>query len=73
MMTSRQIKRVLTGKLGNKVEGYPSFQGEERHLLKCQLVRICHGCCVVPTGMYRANEEEGRKVEHSEDYKLGEI
>lgn len=73
MQVSRQIKRVLTGKLDSGVEGHPCFPGQERHLLKCQLARITHGCTIVPTGMFRQNEEEPRRVEHAEDYKLPEL
>ena len=41
---SRQIKHVFTGRLDAPVKSYPDFQGQERHLLKCQLVRITHNC-----------------------------
>lgn len=60
MKVSRQIKRVLTGKLDNKVEGYPHFTGDEKHLLKCQLVRITHSCNIVPLGMMKGNDDEPR-------------
>lgn len=73
MCASRELKRVLKGCLEAKVDGFPCFPGQEKHLLKCQLTRIVHACQVVPSGHYRANEDDPKKIEFGEDFKLQEL
>lgn len=53
------------------MQSYPTFKGEERHLLKCQIVRISHNCQIVPNGLYAPVEDEAvDDVEFAEDFKL---
>lgn len=73
MVASRELKRVLKGSLEAKVDGFPSFPGQEKHLLKCQLARIAHACQIVPAGQYKPNDDEPRKIEFGEDFKLQEL
>lgn len=73
------IKRVLKGDLQAKVDGYPEFPGQEKHLLKCQLVRLTHSSWIVPAGQYKATEEQEGvpfqkgEVEFAEDFKVAEV
>ena len=73
MRQSRQIKRILTGRLENVVDGYPRFNGLEKHLLKCQLVRISHSCNISPNGLLKPNDDEPKLIEYAEDFKIPEI
>lgn len=73
MQQSRQLKRILSGDLNRKIEGYPKFNGMEKHFLKCQLVRISHSCDVVPNGMLKANDDDPKIVEFAEEFKMPEI
>ena len=46
---SRKIKYIFTGNLNRKIYTNPTFNGEERHLLRCQIARIYHGAKLVPS------------------------
>jgi hypothetical protein len=46
---SRKIKYIFTGNLNRKIYANPTFNGEERHLLRCQIARIYHGAKLVPS------------------------
>jgi len=46
---SRKIKYIFTGNLNRKIYSNPTFNGEERHLLRCQIARIYHGAKLVPS------------------------
>jgi len=63
----------LTGRLENVVDGYPRFNGLEKHLLKCQLVRISHSCNISPNGLLKPNDDEPKLIEYAEDFKIPEI
>ena len=39
---ARAVKVIFSGHLDNEINTYPKFPGVEKHLLKCQLVRITH-------------------------------
>ena len=52
IVASRLMKYAFTGNLEANIRGYPGFPGKEKHLLKCQLVRITHNCEIVPNGLY---------------------
>lgn len=49
LIQSRQIKYFFTGNLDRKICTTPDFQGQEKHLLRCQLARIYHGAKLVPS------------------------
>lgn len=44
LQTAKLIKHIFTGNLMAPVNTYPKFEGQERHLLKAQIVRITHNC-----------------------------
>jgi hypothetical protein len=46
---SQIIRYIFTGNLNRKIYTNPTFDGEERHLLRCQLARIYHGAKLVPS------------------------
>ena len=50
--TSRRIKYVFTGDLERGICTNPHFDGKEKHLLKCQIVRIVHSSTLVPRTKY---------------------
>lgn len=55
------------------MKSYPKFPGQERHLLKCQLVRVTHNCEIVPNGLYSKLEENPDEVDFSEEFKMPEF
>jgi hypothetical protein len=61
---SRLIQPVLKGDLDGKVETFPAFPGLEKHLLKSLIVRITYGSVICPKGVYRTNEENGKKLKY---------
>lgn len=62
LTASRNFKYQLTGDLKAKVKSFNSFPGKESHLLKCQIIRITHGCNIVPEGYLRQDSKiEGGK------------
>ena len=62
LATSMLIKYSFTGNLKSKVKSFINFPGSEAHLLKCQVLRIMHGCFVVPDGYL-----ETKNIENSEE------
>jgi hypothetical protein len=44
LRTARLIKYAFTGSLNAQVISSPPFPGQEKHLLKAQIVRITHNC-----------------------------
>lgn len=49
IVASRKIRYNFTGDLERKIYTNPHFNGQEKHLLHCQLSRIYHGTKLVPT------------------------
>lgn len=72
LQVARRIKYVFTGDLERKVVTNPDFPGQEKHLLKTQIVRITHGTQLVPSGHYKVNEEDNKEIEtvEAEEQKL---
>lgn len=70
LRSARLIKYAFTGDLSKKVVSSPPFQGQERHLLKAQLVRITHNCEIVPKGQYAPLEDNPDEVDYAEDFKM---
>jgi hypothetical protein len=66
---SRLIQPVLKGDLDGKVETFPAFPGLEKHLLKSLIVRITYGSVICPKGVYRTNEENGKKLKYVNNIK----
>ena len=54
---SRKVKYLFTGDLNAQVSCYPPFPGQEKHLLKAQLIRVTHNCEVAPKGLYGPPED----------------
>lgn len=74
LVTSRYFKYIFTGKLNNSVNSFVPFPGQEKHLLKCQIVRILHSSSIVPKGLYKLSENfkeqlEGKVTEFDEEFK----
>ena len=46
---SRLIKYTFTGNLENKICSNPTFNGQEKHFLRCIIARIYHGTKLVPS------------------------
>ena len=67
---SRQIKKLLTGRLDAEVNSYPIFSGKERHLLRAQIARISSACVIVPKGLYKTNEEDPMVIDVDEEASL---
>jgi radial spoke head protein 4A len=70
LRSSRLIKYVFSGDLNKKVVSSPPFDGQEKHLLKAQLVRITHNCEIVPKGLYAPLEENPDEVDFAEEFKM---
>lgn len=70
IQVARQIIHQFTGDLNAKVTTLVPFSGKEKHLLKAQLVRIHSNAEIVPSGVFRPNEENGNNLDSSnrEDY-----
>lgn len=58
IQSARAIKHAFTGDLEASVISYPEFKGKEKHFLRVQLARIMHNCEIVPTGMYKPNDDK---------------
>lgn len=65
ILSAQYFKHALTGDLESNVSTFPAFRGREKHYLKAQLVRMIHNCEIVPTGMYKTNDENGKYFHNS--------
>lgn len=63
MRVSRKIKHLFTGDLEAPLFCNPFFNGKEKHLLKCQILRITAACTIVPRTMYNVNAEDKKEVD----------
>lgn len=63
IVTSRQIKKFLTGRLDAPVVSYPPFPGNESNYLRAQIARISAGTHISPLGFYQFDEEEEEEEE----------
>jgi len=70
MRISRKIKYLFTGDLEAPVVRNPFFQGKEKHLLKCQILRITASCTVVPRTMYSVNPEDKKEIDLTAEWKF---
>lgn len=59
---ARQIKHIFTGDLDAKVITNPFFEGTEKELLRAQIARINQTTTLVPSGLYKVNEENKNEV-----------
>ena len=57
------IKKILTGNLNAEIDSQPPFPGKEKHLLRAQIARISFSCNLVPSGIYKVNEEDPKEIE----------
>jgi radial spoke head protein 4A len=64
---AKNIKVLFSGDLDRKISSLPPFQGQERHYLKAQLVRITHGSCIVPAKIYKLKDDDDQKIEFDKD------
>jgi radial spoke head protein 4/6 len=55
---SRLIRHVFSGELESKVFTSPTFDGQEKHLLKCQIVRISFCTLIQLKGKEKLTESE---------------
>ena len=70
MRTSRKIKYMFTGDLEAPVVRNPFFAGKEKHLLKCQILRITACCTVVPRTMYSVNPDDKKEIDLTAEWKF---
>jgi len=64
---AKKIKVLFSGCLDRKFESLPKFDGEERHYLKAQLVRITHGTMICPVKIFKLREDDDSKIEFDKD------
>jgi radial spoke head protein 4/6 len=64
MEASRQIKYNFSGDLERPLSTYPPYPGKEKHVLKCQIVRITFANYVAPRGLYRINDDSIDNTEY---------
>lgn len=69
LRVSRKIRYMFTGNLEKSIITNPHFPGKEKHLLKCQVVRINAATTVCPRTMYNVNAEDPKEVDPVEDWK----
>lgn len=68
---ARRVKYAFTGDLERSVYTNPHIKGKEKHLLKCQIVRISYSSLIVPRTMFNVNAEDKKEIEAApEDWKL---
>ena len=70
---SRLIKHIFTGNLTQPIMCYPKFDGQERHFLKAQIVRITHNCEISPKGLYGLVEDNNEEIQFAEEWKMPEF
>uniref|UniRef100_A0A0B7B924 Radial spoke head protein 4 homolog A n=1 Tax=Arion vulgaris TaxID=1028688 RepID=A0A0B7B924_9EUPU len=63
IITARQIKKYMTGRLDAAVVSYPPFPGNESNYLRSQIARISAGTHISPLGFYQFDEEEEEEEE----------
>ncbi|MCQ2819877.1 MAG: hypothetical protein MJ252_21640 [archaeon] len=56
IIQSRNIRYNFTGDLNRQVLSNPTFNGQEKHLLRCMIARIYHGAKVVPNCIWKYSE-----------------
>ncbi|MCQ2819820.1 MAG: hypothetical protein MJ252_21355 [archaeon] len=70
IIQSRNIRYTFTGDLNRQVLSNPTFNGQEKHLLRCMIARIYHGAKVVPNCFWPYSVEEAETP--FKDLKRGE-
>ena len=60
---------MFTGRLDADVITNPHFDGKEKHLLKCQIVRITAASTIIPAGLFVVNADDPREIEPPEEEK----
>lgn len=60
---------MFTGRLEADVITNPHFDGKEKHLLKCQIVRITASSTIIPAGLFVVNADDPREIEPPEEEK----
>lgn len=60
---SRQITKLLTGKLDAEITSYPPFPGEEINYLRAQIARISSSTQISPMGFFMFDDEEEEEEE----------
>ncbi|CAB3991588.1 radial spoke head 4 homolog A-like [Paramuricea clavata] len=63
IVTARQIKKFLTGRLDAPIVCYPPFPGNEANYLRAQIARITAGTHISPAGYYAFEDEEEEEEE----------
>jgi len=67
---ARQICKLFTGDLEAPVVSNPHFPGKEKELLRCQIARITYGTNLIPTGLYKLNEDDPTQLDAEEEPKI---
>lgn len=64
---ARALRRFFSGDLEAQVPGNPPFPGVEKNLLRATIGEIAAATVVVPKGFYLRDDDEGLKMEASEE------
>lgn len=67
ILQARQIKYLFTGDLEAVVDTQPEFEGQEKHLLKAQIIRITHCTVLAPADQYKKNDENEKLIELNDE------
>ncbi|KAM3132513.1 Radial spoke head protein 4 A [Paramecium bursaria] len=71
--SSRLITYIFTGDLNRAITQYPTFEGQEKHMLKAQILRITHSTLLAPRGLYKTNDDDPKLIAYEEEFKMPEI
>jgi len=66
------IKHVFSGNLNASIDSNPPFPGQERHLLKAQLVRIAHASVAMPKDLMMLDDETN-KAAYNPDFAMPSV
>ena len=65
IINARSIKFCFTGILDEKIFTNPFYFETEKIYLRAQIARITQSTNIVPSGLYRENEENKREIEEN--------
>lgn len=70
IQNARRIRKFFTGNLDKRIETYPSFDGQEKHLLRAQIARISGSTLISPIGLFQFDDEEEPEEGGQDNYTL---
>jgi hypothetical protein len=63
LQQAKKIKYLFTGNLEANVVTNPHFPGKEKNLLRAQIARIAFSCSLIPSGIYKPNEDDPKEID----------